>query len=172
MISFTRLDAGPQYSPDGRRILFVSDRSGTRGLWVCDSNGEDLVQLVSALWIRYPRWFPDGRYILFDNAPEGQFDVYAISAERGPARRLTHHPANDGAANWSNDGQWIYFASTRSGNMEVWRMPASGGEARQITQHGGIAAFESPDGEVGSSLFLPGKPFQLRVSPHSRNRIE
>ncbi len=146
MISSTRLDGVPQYSPDGRRIVFTSTRSGSPQVWVCDSNGENLMQLTSAGWAGYPRWSPDGRHILFVDTREGQFDVYVVSAQGGPARRLTHDPATDGAANWSNDGRWIYFVSTRTGSMEVWKMPAGGGKARQITRHGGFAAVESPHG--------------------------
>ena len=57
-------------------------------------------------------------------------DVYVISAEGGPARRLTNDPAEDIVPSWSRDGRWIYFGSNRTFAYEIWKAPAEGGRAR------------------------------------------
>jgi Tol biopolymer transport system component len=49
---------------------------------------------------------------------------------------------------WSRDGKWIYVRSTRSGRDELWRIAAAGGPPEQITRTGGIAAWESWNGEL------------------------
>ncbi|MGH9530901.1 MAG: hypothetical protein ACRD2Q_00810, partial [Terriglobales bacterium] len=65
------LDHGPQFSPDGRRLVFASDRSGSREIWVCDADGQNAVRLTSmgAYLTGTPRWSPDGTWIVFDSYP-------------------------------------------------------------------------------------------------------
>jgi Tol biopolymer transport system component/predicted Ser/Thr protein kinase len=148
LIASTNLDQGPQYSPDGKRIAFESTRSGSYEIWVCDSDGANLVQLTSFdRTTGTPRWSPDGRHIAFDSRKETHSDIYVISAEGGSPRRLTTENSDDVVPSWSRNGRWIYFASNRTGVQQVWKVPAEGGEAVQVTKRGGFAAFESPDGK-------------------------
>jgi Tol biopolymer transport system component/DNA-binding winged helix-turn-helix (wHTH) protein len=148
-IASTRTESGPHFSPDGRRIAFESDRSGSLEIWVCDAAGLDLLQLTSlGRHSGTPGWSPDGRRIAFDSRPGEYADIYVIDAEGGAPRRVTTEPSDDAVPSWSNDGRWIYFASKRTGRWEVWRMPAEGGQAVQVTKQGGFAAVESRDGQV------------------------
>ena len=148
LIASTNLDQAPQYSPDGKRIVFESTRSGSYEIWLCDSNGTNLVQLTSLdRTTGTPRWSPDGRNIAFDSRIESHSDIFVISAEGGTPRRLTTDASDDVVPSWSRDGRWIYFSSNRTGDRQVWKVPAEGGEAVQVTRQGGFAAFESPDGK-------------------------
>jgi len=149
LISSTRLDFMPQYSPEGKRIVFQSDRSGSSELWVCDSEGKNPVQLTTfgGPLTGTPRWSPDGQRIAFDSRLEGNADIYVISAEGGKPHRLTTETSEDIVPSWSRDGKWIYFCSNRSGNLQVWKMPVEGGEAVQMTKQDGFEGFESPDGK-------------------------
>ena len=148
LIASTRLDGGPQFSPDGRRIAFHSDRSGPLEIWMCDSDGTNLVQLTSLnKRAGSPRWSPDGQQIAFDFYGEGKGDVYAISVEGGQPRPIVTDDSDDHWPSWSADGKWIYFASDRSGDHQVWKVPAQGGEAVQVTRQGGRIPCESPDGK-------------------------
>jgi eukaryotic-like serine/threonine-protein kinase len=148
LIASTNLDQAPQYSPDGRKIVFESTRSGSYEIWVCDSNGTNLLQLTSFDRVTgTPRWSPDGRHIALDSRIETHSDIYVISAEGGSPRRLTTETSDDNVPSWSRDGRWIYFSSNRTGDHQVWKVPAEGGEAVQVTKKGGFAAFESPDGK-------------------------
>ena len=75
LISSTRQDGYPQYSPDGIRIAFLSNRSGIRQLYVCDADGSNLVQLTSfaaGVELPYPAWSPDGKSLCFTANVEGQ----------------------------------------------------------------------------------------------------
>jgi Tol biopolymer transport system component/DNA-binding winged helix-turn-helix (wHTH) protein len=149
-ISSTQNDLHPQFSPDGKRIAFVSERSGNFEIWVCNSDGSSPVQLTSfhGPVVTTPRWSPDGRRIAFDSsAGGGEFDIWVIGVDGGKPVRMTTHPANDGNPSWSRDGRWIYFDSKRTGEQQVWKMPADGGEAIQVTRDGGYAPLESPDGK-------------------------
>ena len=138
-------DAEASYSPDGRRIAFVSDRGGTSNVWVCDEDGGNPVQLTAAPSAGWAPWSPDGRRIVFNSWESGRPQIYVVDSEGGVPRRLTHEPSEKGAAVFSRDGRFIYFSSDRSGGSQIWRMPADGGPAVQVTRRGGFAAQESWD---------------------------
>ncbi|MCC6391518.1 MAG: PD40 domain-containing protein [Bryobacterales bacterium] len=149
-ITSTRNELSPEFSPDGKRIAFASDRSGSYEVWVSNLDGSGLEKLTSmqAPITGPARWSPDGKWIVFGSNAAGQFELYVVAANGGGLRRLTHHPASDKAASWSHDGRWIYFTSDRTGQPQVWRMPAEGGDALQITKGGGNEPLESPDGKT------------------------
>jgi Tol biopolymer transport system component/DNA-binding winged helix-turn-helix (wHTH) protein len=147
-ITSTRLDVNAEFSPDGRKIAFASDRSGEWALWVCDSDGSNPRQLTSDIdQAASPRWSPDGQQIVFDGIFGGSQDVCVIGAEGGQWRRLTTEPASDSMPCWSRDGQWIYFNSNRGGKEQIWKLPSAGGEAVQVTRQGGYLPIASPDGK-------------------------
>ena len=93
-----------------------------------------------------PRWSPDGDEIVFEANPEGNWDIFAVPASGGAARRLTTQSSQEAIPSWSHDGTWIYFWSDRTGTPQIWKMPNGGGAAVQVTRQGGFAALESPDG--------------------------
>jgi Tol biopolymer transport system component/DNA-binding winged helix-turn-helix (wHTH) protein len=148
-ISSTRMESGPQFSPDGSRIAFESTRSGTYEIWLCRSDGSGLMQLThfAPSVTGSPRWSPDGQQIAFDSRPTGNPDIFVVDSRGGPPRQLTKEPSNENVPSWSRDGRWIYYASDRTGGWEVWKTPSTGGSAVRVTRHGGFAAFESPDGK-------------------------
>ncbi len=70
-IASTRHDVQPQLSPDGRRVAFLSDRSGESEVWVSDVSGANAIQLTSlAANPGFPRWSPDGQRIVFHSTPK------------------------------------------------------------------------------------------------------
>jgi Tol biopolymer transport system component/DNA-binding winged helix-turn-helix (wHTH) protein len=149
LIVSTAFEGSPQYSPDGGRIVFQSNRSGSGEIWVCDSEGENPIKLTSfrGPLTGSPSWSPDGRQIVIDSRPEGNADIYIVSSEGGgQPRRLTTDPGEDIVPSFSRDGRWIYFTSSRSGRLQVWKMAPDGSDAVQVTKNGGFEPRESPDG--------------------------
>ncbi|HVP47531.1 MAG TPA: LpqB family beta-propeller domain-containing protein, partial [Bryobacteraceae bacterium] len=147
-IASTQMDIEPQYSPDGRRVVFSSNRSGTAELWTCNSDGAEPVQLTSfggAAVPGSPRWSPDGQWIAFDAPQSGSTQIFVIGAGGGAPRQMTKGAANHVRPSWSVDGKWIFFGSNRSGSWQVWKIPVQGGDEHQVTQQGGYEAFASPD---------------------------
>jgi Tol biopolymer transport system component len=145
LIASSRQERYPRYSPDGKKIAFRSLRSGNWQLWVCDSDGTNVVQLTSFERgeVRAPEWTDDSREIQFSSNVDGTFREYAINAGGGVPRRLedsarsnlaqltpTVQPAK------SPDGKYIYFG--RDGTM--WRQPADGGpdSGREVFRFDGI----------------------------------
>ena len=163
-LASTQLDMYPAYSPDGRRIAFMSQRSGTDEIWICDSDGSKTVQLTSLAGsaIYGPSWSPDNQNIALTVAQKGlKEDIYVVSVNGGVPRRMTTDPAEDKWPYWSHDGKWIYFSSTRSGREEIWKMPSTGGNAVQITRNSGDSPYESTDGKF--LYYLKGWPDAVSV---------
>ena len=148
LVASNRISETPQYSPDGRKLAFQSNRSGEMGIWTCDADGSNCVELTAFgnTTGGTPRWSPDSQWIAFDSRVAGQSQIYVIQADGGGQRRMTNDSADDITPSWSRDGRWIYFASDRSGRMETWKIPAAGGAPVEVTQAGGGPAFESVDG--------------------------
>jgi len=111
-------DTTPRWSPDGRRIAFVSDRSGEKQVWLIDPDGGEARPLTSgALAPSELAWSPDGRWLALVGKPQpkpgpDESDVRVIS-------RLRYKL--DGEGFW--DGRW----------KQVLVLPADGGEARTVT---------------------------------------
>jgi Tol biopolymer transport system component len=153
LIASTQLDAEPSWSPDGRSIAFVSNRSGSQELWVCDADGGNPVQLTSfnGPAVILPRWSPDGQRLVFAalSGPGGNFESYIVGAGGGVPRRVTA-PGHRTMAHpvFSHDG-WMYFIpGVRDGAVEAYRMPVKGGEAFRVTNKGAFRPEESPDGRL------------------------
>ena len=152
LVASTLDEGAPQYSPDGGRIAFCSDQSGSQEIWVARSDGSRQSQLTSfgSGQSCTPRWSPNSRQLVFDsNAEAAQFDIYTINADGGQPRKLTDDPGTDAIGSFSGDGKWIYFMSDRRGRNEIWKMPAAGGQPLPVTTNGGVAAFEK-----GETLFF------------------
>ncbi len=165
----TAEDLDPDYSPDGSRIAFTSNRSGFFEIWIAGGDGSDPEQLTAlgGSFTGNARWSPDGRRIAFDARVDGQADVWIVDVERRQPRRLTSDPGNDLAPSFSADGKTLYFGSNRSdGRWQIWRMPAEGGAAEPVTDDGGYLALESAD---GTTLFYTkygdGGLFRRSTSP-------
>jgi Tol biopolymer transport system component len=149
LITSSRIQASPQYSPDGRSIAFMSDRAGYMEIWVARSDGNSPRRLTDLRGEgSAPRWSPDGKRIAFDMRVQGNHGIFVVSADGGPVVQLVANPFENGAPSWSRDGRWIYFASNRTGRHQVWKIPAAGGSPVQVTRDGGAIAFESPDGAI------------------------
>jgi len=166
LVTSTREQYGPVISPDGKRIVFMSNRSGSGEIWVCDSDGGNAQQLTS-LGGGTPRWSPDGRQIVFDARLGGEANLYVIDANGGVPRKLETGTRMSSMPSWSYDGRWIYFASglTHS-SLTVWRVAATGGHAIQLTKTASSMPIESPDGQfVYFVRFTEGKYRLWRVRP-------
>ncbi len=150
VVASTYLDSGPDISPDGSRIAFRSDRTGSNEIWTADSDGHNPQQLThfGGGLTGCPRWSPDGRWLAFDSRASGSAEIYKLRLEDGALTRLTESQSDNVVPSWSHDGNFLYFTSNRTGSEQVWRMPAVGGSETQVTTSGGFGGLESADGRT------------------------
>ncbi len=148
-LSSTRDEFQPDYSPDGQRIAFESDRSGCEEIWASNSSGSTPFQVTNfgSGWSGSPRWSPDGRRIAFDRLAGERWAIFIVDSQGGRPIRLTTDPVNNSTPSWSRDGRWIYFISDRSGSIQIWKIPSTGGPGIQVNTNGGRVPVESLDGK-------------------------
>ncbi len=152
LIASTLRDQDPAYSPDGH-IAFVSDRSGSREIWLAraDGDGQKRITNFSGPDVGGLQWSPHGRRLAFYSRAQGHSDIFALDCDPAsmrcgnPKRVISGIKAE--VPSWSADGDFLYFASDRTGRWEVWKQATSGGQAMQVTQNGGYASRESQDGK-------------------------
>jgi len=144
VVASSRLDNNADLSPDGRKLAFQSDRSGSLEIWVSDTDGSHARQLTNFGHghTGTPRWSRDGTRITFDSNVGGVFQVYVIGADGGAPKRITDPPTANAVPSWSRDSEWIYFV----GWGGIWKVPARGGPPIQVVAKDGGTSAESIDG--------------------------
>jgi Tol biopolymer transport system component len=151
----TQVDSSPQFSPDGKWLAFVSNRSGFNEIWRSDSAGQNPILLTSLGRENRspgsPRWSPDASRIVFDARDAAHSNIYVVGAEGGPVHSVTGWPADQVRPRWSRDGKWIYFASTYPSRWTMWKVPGDAVDitrerAQLLTPEKGFEPEESPDG--------------------------
>jgi Tol biopolymer transport system component len=135
-------------SRDGRRMAFISNRSGHDELWVSTADGA-AVQLTHAGLdhLETPGWSGDGRYLVVAGGRAGHIDAWLVDATSGAMTALTQSGMARAPA-FSRDGRYIYYAE-RDSRWQIWRSAwESGGRREQITTEGGLRGVEAIDGDT------------------------
>jgi Tol biopolymer transport system component/DNA-binding winged helix-turn-helix (wHTH) protein len=148
VIASTRDSWYPRYSPDGKYIAFISNRSGNFEIWMSSSDGTGIVN-VSKLnnpQTGTPNWSPDSKKIVFDSRHNGHQGIYIVDIADLVPHQLTTNASEPHQPSWSHDGKWIYFIAGGS-RERIYRCPAEGGNAVALSSEAGVFPQESRDGE-------------------------
>ena len=170
----------PSFSPDGARIAVDASWAGPRRVWILDAQGHNPQQATtdSSEEVAHlaPRWSPDGKKIVFQNAQRTKYDVRVVNLESKALTSITDDFPSDLRPVWSPSGSFIYFTSDRGGGYNVWRAPvdAAGtlaGPLEQVTTGAGqdVEPAISPDGKrvAFSTLRQNADLWRLPVSPET-----
>ncbi len=128
----------PAWSPDGRKLAYVSFERGHSEIYVqvLRTGARQRVSGRSGV-NSAPAWSPDGRLLALTlSKPDGNLDIYTLDLSNQVLRRLTDNPAIDTEASWSGDGRSIFFTSDRSGGPQIYRVSANGGRPQRLTFEG------------------------------------
>ena len=137
-------------SPDGRNLLFSSDRTGNQDIWKMEVVEGELEQLTTNPTPDWnPMLSPDGEQIVFYSYLSGNRDIWVMPIGGGAARQLTNFEGPDISPSWSPDSKMIAFASNRGGNGDIWVLPTDGGRPTRFTKDSAndMKPQWSPDGE-------------------------
>ena len=130
------LEQTPDWSPDGHRIAFSSDRDGNWEIHVMNADGANSINLTNhPARDGRPDWSPDGQQIAFTSDRDGNLEIYVMNVDGTNPVNLTDHPAEDNNSSWSPDGTRIAFESVRDDNWEIYVMNADGTNPINLTNH-------------------------------------
>lgn len=139
----------PAWSPDGRRLAYVSFENRQTTVFVQELATGRRERVASFPGINSsPAWSPDGNRLALTLSRDGNPEIYVLDLNSRATTRLTNSPGIDTEPAWSPDGREIYFTSGRGGDPQIYRMPAQGGEATRVTferDYNGRSSL-SPDG--------------------------
>ena len=155
----------PRYSPDYRKLLYLSYVDGNPRIYVYDiGTGRQTLVTQSTNPTFAPRWSPDGKWVLYSMAVSGNTDIYRVAADGGPSMRLTNTPGIDIGGSYSPDGSKIVFESDRSGSQQIYVMDANGENQKRLSFFGGRAATPewSPRGDQIAFTHIAGN-FRIAV---------
>lgn len=109
------------WSPDGREMVFVSDRTGQPELWVMDPEKRNARPVTNdGAEKEHPAWSPNGRWIAFASKRASHWDLWMIRPDGSGLIQLTASPATDTLPDWHPDGRRIAFTSDRAGSQDIW----------------------------------------------------
>jgi TolB protein len=183
LISYVR-DSYPAISPDGKWVVFHSNRSGKQAIYIMDTAGKNLKQLTDFGWSEgTAKWSPDGNRMVFSADPEpDNSEIFIINKDGSGLKRLTHTKGDDSHPAWSGDGKKIIFNSARTSPdlslpwnrqyHEIFEMNADGTGIRQITTNKTTCTYPaySPDGKKIVYRKVTNEPgYNWDFSPSLRN---
>jgi len=115
-------DVTPRLSPDGRKVVFASNRNAYWDLYLLDLTNGQITRLTDTpAYDGDPSWSPDGQWVIYDSYVDDNVEIQILSTVNvGQAIRVTTNPAIDKEPTWSATGRKIAFTSNRTGNAQIW----------------------------------------------------
>jgi len=156
----------PAWSPDGRRLAYVSFEKGNSAIYVQDVASGSRELISSGPGINgAPAFSPDGSKMALTLSRTGNPEIHVRDMATGRTDQITQHWSIDTEPVWSPDGKFLYFTSDRGGRPQIYRVPASGGNPERVTLEGEYNARASiaPDGRKIAVAQGRGNEYRIAV---------
>ncbi len=168
----------PSPSPDGKKLIFVTNRLGATRLAVLEIPADKARPITeksvtyltdeSANQYEIPRFSPDGTKIAVGVwQPGGYKDIWILDSRGGKIDELMHDRAIDGGAAWSRDGKALFFSSDRTGIFNIYAYELATKKTYQVTNvlGGAFTPDISPDGKTFVFTSYSSAGFDIHLKP-------
>ncbi|NYT86990.1 Tol-Pal system protein TolB [Pusillimonas harenae] len=158
----------PAWSPDGKRLAYVSFETGKPVVYVQTLASGQRVPLANFKGNNSaPAWAPNGQSLAIVLSRDSISQIYTINADGSGLRRVMRSPMIDTEPQFTADGNSLIFTSDRGGSPHIYKVPVSGGDAQRITFNGSynISPAISPDGN--SLVYVTRRNGAFRIALQS-----
>jgi TolB protein len=158
------INLNPDFSPDGREIIFSSYKRGNPDLFKRALSNTLEIPVSNRKGLNITgTWSPDGSKIALALSKDGNAEIYTIAKDGSNPIRLTINPAIEVSPVWSPDGSQIAFVSDRLGKPQIFVMNADGSYVHRLTTSGGynVNPRWSPKGDKIAYARMQGSSFQI-----------
>jgi eukaryotic-like serine/threonine-protein kinase len=129
-------DVTPAWSPDGRRLVFASSRSGNRNLWTLDAALTHLAPLTTGAALdEWPVYSPDGQQVAFVSDRGGKRGIWLVSADGGTPRQIVATEVID-TVGWSPDGHRLVFSTSIGDGPGLMTVDVTSGKTTRVPTRG------------------------------------
>ena len=164
----------PAPSPDGSKLVFVTNRLGTTRLATVPLLQKSIANEEEINWLgeeseyqfEMPRFSPDGKKIAVGvRQPDGYKDIWLLDSQGNKLEELMHDRAVDGSAVWSADGRRLYFSSDRSGIFNIYSYDLASKKIAQVSNvlGGAFMPTISPDSSKLAFASYSSRGFDIHV---------
>ena len=117
----THSDLYPCFSPDGKHIVFSSNRDKDYEIYLMEWDGSNQVRITDSPGIdRHPAFSPDGKHIAFTSNRDGNYEIYIMHRDGTNPQRITTHPERDDYCTWHPNGKQLVIVSERQGRFDLY----------------------------------------------------
>jgi len=157
-------DRQPVYSPDGKHVLFSSNRSGNIDLWLVDQATGALRQVTDDPAHDWdPAFSPDNKYILWSSNRGGHMEIWISNLDGSGAQQVTQDGEDAENPTMTPDGEWIIYASANDEKIGLWKIRPDGSEATQLHEGTDLIPEVSPDGRFALFSVIRSLDYVIKV---------
>lgn len=164
----------PDWSPDGRSLVYTSYSSGLPWVFWDDLTGKRRKVISSQPGLNaFPAFSPDGRWVALTLSRDGNNEIYKMRPDGKDLQRLTYSRGNDCSPSWAPDGRRIAFTSDRRGSPQIYIMDSEGKNLQRLTARGrynSSPAWSPRDNLIAYSSLIEGN-FEICVIDPTSGKV-
>ena len=147
------IDRQPVYAPDGKSVMFSSNRGGTLDLWEVSVETGEMHRVTDDQEDDWdPEYGPDGQSIFWCSGRSGAFEIWAARRDGSAPRQLSRDSLDAENPSVTPDNRWVFYSSAHPTKSGLWRVPVTGGDGERLLRGGTLIPDLSPDGRYLSLI--------------------